>query len=129
MLALSEMAVDIVAAEGEARFRDLMQAHHCRGAVPGMGVTMRYVAHHRHRLLSTFVHEEWRKSASRREVSPVAARAFGVPLPSSKGGRARNHSRSKPIRHFEISTEGIRQLNLPRRAALGFEDLRRANED
>ena len=32
-------------------------------------------------------------------------------------------------RHFEISAEGVCQLNLSRRAALRFEDLRRAHED
>ena len=47
VVVLSEVAVDIVAAEDEARFRDLMQAHHYLGAVPGMGETVRYVAHHR----------------------------------------------------------------------------------
>ena len=35
-MVLSEVAVDIVAAEDEARFRDVMQAHHYLGAVPGM---------------------------------------------------------------------------------------------
>ena len=52
---LSEVAVDIVAAEDEARFRDLMQAHHYLGAVPGMGETVRYVAHHRGRWLALAV--------------------------------------------------------------------------
>ncbi len=47
MAVLSEVAVDIVAAADEARFRDLMQTHHDLGAVPGMGETVRYVAHHR----------------------------------------------------------------------------------
>ena len=45
MAVLSEVAVDIVAAQDEARFRDLMQTHHYLGAVPGMGETVRYVAH------------------------------------------------------------------------------------
>ena len=49
MVVLSEVAVDIVAAQDEARFRDLMQAHHDLGAVPGMGETVRYVTHHRGR--------------------------------------------------------------------------------
>ena len=52
---LSEVAVDIVAAEDEARFRDSMQAHHYLGAVPGMGETVRYVAHHRGRWLALAV--------------------------------------------------------------------------
>ena len=52
---LSEVAVDIVAAQDEARFRDLMQAHHYLGAVPGMGETVRYVAHHRGRWLALVV--------------------------------------------------------------------------
>ena len=39
----------------EARFRDLMQAHHYLGAVPGMGETVRYVAHHRGRWLALAV--------------------------------------------------------------------------
>ena len=46
---------DIVAVEDEARFRDLMQAHHYLGAVPGMGETVRYVAHHRGRWLALAV--------------------------------------------------------------------------
>ena len=55
MAVLSEVAVDIVAAEDEARFRDLMQAHHYLGAAPGMGETVRYVAHHRGRWLALAV--------------------------------------------------------------------------
>ena len=47
--------MDIVAAAHEVRFRDLMQAHHYRGAVPGMGETVRYVAHHRGRWLALVV--------------------------------------------------------------------------
>ena len=47
MVALSEVAVDIVASGDEARFRDLMEAHHYLGALPRMGETVRYVAHHR----------------------------------------------------------------------------------
>ena len=44
--------LDIVAEEDEARFRDLMQAHHSLGAVSGMGETvLRYVAHFGHPLL------------------------------------------------------------------------------
>ena len=54
-MVLSEVAVDIVAVEDEARFRDLMQAHHYLGAVPGMGETVRYVAHHRGRWLALAV--------------------------------------------------------------------------
>ncbi len=49
MVVLSEVAVDIVAAADEARFRDVTQAHHDLGAVSGMGETVRYVAHHRGR--------------------------------------------------------------------------------
>ena len=52
VVVLSEVAVDIVAVEDEARFRDLMQAHHYLGAVPGMGETVRYAAHHRGRWLA-----------------------------------------------------------------------------
>lgn len=55
MVALSKVAVDIVAAEDEARFRDLMQAHHYLGAVPGMGETVRYVAHHQGQWLALAV--------------------------------------------------------------------------
>ena len=55
MAVLSEVAVDIVAPEDEARFRDLMQTHHYLGAVPGMGETVRYVAHHRGRWLALLV--------------------------------------------------------------------------
>ena len=51
-MVLCEVAVDIVAAQDEARFRDLMQTHHYLGAVPGMGETVRYVAHHRGRWLA-----------------------------------------------------------------------------
>ena len=43
MAVLSELAVDIVAAEDEARFRDLMKTHHYLGALPRMGKTVRYV--------------------------------------------------------------------------------------
>ena len=39
MVALSEVTVDIVVAEDKARFRDVMQAHHYLGMVPGMGET------------------------------------------------------------------------------------------
>ena len=39
MVALSEVAVDIVASGGEARFRDLMETHHYLGALPGMTAT------------------------------------------------------------------------------------------
>ena len=52
---LSEVSVDIVAAKDEARFRDLMQAHHYLGSAPGMGETVRYVAHHRGRWLALLV--------------------------------------------------------------------------
>ena len=55
MVVLSEVAVDIVAAKDEARFRDLMRAHHYLGAVPGMGETVRYVAHHQGRWLALAV--------------------------------------------------------------------------
>jgi len=55
VVVLSEVAVDIVGAHDEARFRDLMQAHHYLGAVPGMGETVRYVAHHRGRWLALVV--------------------------------------------------------------------------
>ena len=44
-----------MAAEDEARFRDLMQAHHSLGAVPGMGETVRHVAHQRGRWLALLV--------------------------------------------------------------------------
>ena len=55
MAVLSEVAVDIAAAEDEARFRDSLQTHHYLGAVPGMGETVRYVAHHRGRWLALAV--------------------------------------------------------------------------
>ena len=54
-MVLSEVAVDVVAAEGEARFRALMQAHHYLGALPGIGETLRYVAHHRGQWLALLV--------------------------------------------------------------------------
>ena len=52
---LSQVAVDLVAAHDEAHFRDLMHAHHYLGAVPGMGETVRYVAHYRGRWLALVV--------------------------------------------------------------------------
>ena len=55
MVALSEGVVDLVAAQDEARFRALMQAHHSLGALPGIGETGRYVAHHRGRWLALVV--------------------------------------------------------------------------
>ena len=55
MGALSEGVVDLVAAQDEARFRALMQAHHSLGALPGIGETVRYVAHHRGRWLALVV--------------------------------------------------------------------------
>ena len=55
MVALSEVIVDLVAAQDEARFRALMQAHHSLGALPGIGETVRYVAHHRGRWLALVV--------------------------------------------------------------------------
>ena len=55
MVVLSEVAVDLVAAEDEARFRALMQAHHYLGALPGIGETLRYVAHHRGQWLALAV--------------------------------------------------------------------------
>ena len=45
-MVLSEVAVDVVASQDEARFRALMQAHHSLGALPGIGETLRYVAHY-----------------------------------------------------------------------------------
>ena len=68
-MVLSEVAVDIVAVEDEARFRDLMQAHHYLGAVPGMGETVRYVAHHRGRWLALAVFSApalWMRALRRR---------------------------------------------------------------
>ena len=47
VVALSEVRVDIVAPHEDARFRELMHTHHYLGALPGMGETVRYVAHHR----------------------------------------------------------------------------------
>ncbi len=52
---LSEVSVDIVAEEDEARFRDLMQAHHFLGAIRPVGVTLRNVARHRDRWLALAV--------------------------------------------------------------------------
>ena len=42
---LSEVIVDIVVPEEQARFRSLMQAHHYLGALPKIGETLWYVAH------------------------------------------------------------------------------------
>ena len=44
-MALSEVVVDIVSPEQEARFQELMQAHHYLGALPKIGQTLWYVAH------------------------------------------------------------------------------------
>ena len=55
MVALSEVVVDLVAAQDENRFRALMQAHHYLGALPGIGETLRYVAHHRGQWLALVV--------------------------------------------------------------------------
>ena len=55
MVALSEVAVDIVAAQDEARFRSLLREHHYLGAAPSMGETVRYVAHRRGRWLALLV--------------------------------------------------------------------------
>ena len=55
LVALSEVGVDLVAAHDEARFRALMQAHHYLGALPGIGETLRYVAHHRGQWLALVV--------------------------------------------------------------------------
>ena len=55
VVALSEVRVDIVAPHEEARFRELMQAHHYLGALPGIGETLRSVAHHRGQWLALVV--------------------------------------------------------------------------
>ena len=55
MVALSEVVVDLVAAQDENRFRALMQAHHYLGALPGIGETLRYIAHHRGQWLALVV--------------------------------------------------------------------------
>ena len=55
VVALSEVRVDIVAPHEEARFRELMQTHHYLGALPGIGETVRYVAHHRGQWLALVV--------------------------------------------------------------------------
>ncbi len=49
------MTVDIAGAADETRFRDLLEAYHYLGTVPGMGETMRYVAHCRRRWLALLV--------------------------------------------------------------------------
>ena len=55
VVALSEVRVDIVAPHEEARFRELMHTHHYLGALPGIGETVRYVAHHRGQWLALVV--------------------------------------------------------------------------
>ena len=52
---MSEVSVDIVASQDEARFREVMNAHHFLGALPPMGEALRYVAHHRGRWLALAV--------------------------------------------------------------------------
>ena len=42
---LSEVEVDVVGPEDEARFRALMETHHYLGASPKIGATVWYVAH------------------------------------------------------------------------------------
>ena len=44
-MAVSELVDDIVSPEQEARFQELMQAHHYLGALPKIGQTLWYVAH------------------------------------------------------------------------------------
>ena len=44
-MALSEVVVDIVSPEREARFQELMHKHHYLGALPKIGQTLWYVAH------------------------------------------------------------------------------------
>ena len=44
-MVLSEVVVDIVGPEQEARFQEWMQAHHYLGALPKIGHTLWYVAH------------------------------------------------------------------------------------
>ena len=55
MVALSELAVDIVASGDEARFRDLMEAHHYLGALPGMAGTGTATTSTRARSLCSFI--------------------------------------------------------------------------
>ena len=55
MVELSEVAVELLAAEDEARFGAVMQSHHYLGALPGIGERLRYVAHHRGRWLALAV--------------------------------------------------------------------------
>ena len=52
---LAQVSLDLVATQDEARFRASMQAHHDLGASPGIGETLRYVAHHRARWLALVV--------------------------------------------------------------------------
>ena len=59
MVALSEVAVDIVASGDEARFRDLMESHHYLGALPGNG----YNEHARPKLV--FLHPLSRTARAR----------------------------------------------------------------
>ena len=44
-MVLCEVVVDLVEPEQEARFRELMQAHHYLGGLPKIGETLWYVAH------------------------------------------------------------------------------------
>ena len=55
MVDLSQVRVELVATQDEARFQALMQAHHYLGALPRIGETLRYVAHHRDRWLALAV--------------------------------------------------------------------------
>lgn len=52
---LSEVTVDIVAPEDEARFRALLSEYHFLGDAPSIGETLRYVAHHHGRWVALLV--------------------------------------------------------------------------
>lgn len=52
---LAEVSVRTVAGGEEPRFRSLLQEHHCLGALPAMGETVRYVVHRHERWLALAV--------------------------------------------------------------------------
>ncbi len=52
---LTEVSARTVAEGEECRFRHLLQEHHCLGALPAMGETIRYVVHRHERWLALAV--------------------------------------------------------------------------
>ena len=104
LVVLSEVAVDLVAAEDEARFRALMQAHHYLGALPGTqlradhldprlrhGVPKTMLSAAQMRSLPVFFHDidDPRRRQGRRHALPtVLALAAAATLCGMRGYKA-----------------------------------------